>query len=979
MSPQKIKLALALLIVAASLATAQKTQEEFTAKFSEVYQYTTTDARKAKELADNLLKMVEGKKELQTYANYYMLTTLFENQVPDKELAAKCKEKANQELQKMMNNPTTVNVGDTDDPSTKWNYSYMPALFTTSDPSNASNAASFIEKYDTLHTFNNFAYIGYAYERNSDFKKAKIYYERALKYIGNDREVFHPYSYYTNFLSRSGDYLKAEEFILRMTRLAGEANENFKIAYRAESLTSKMIYYLSVGDYYNYTQSANEQYDYLASIANKNGIGCDLYSNARYTVTAYARETLKEYAAAEILWQKRDSASNEWITCMNTKFPSQKQLPLSMYPLYLIKRGKKAQLKKPVAYYIEETETHYKSYEKYADVSINFMRAEHLGFLGAPQYHPLFKSVMDQIEVSKDFRASTTPFTSYAYFTMRDRQFEQSKTTYEKLFRLNKEWINDIIFSFGEKAFVTYYNARLKEGYDNFHSFVKISRSKAPALYGSLTAQAYDNLLFTKSLSLKGSQKRKQAFLNSNDPAIKQLYENWMDKKQELIRLYRKTEEPSEELKNSIDQAQLKRLQEEVNHLENELTNKATDFKKYLKISSPDWKSIRDRLKEGEAAVEIVRFNWRDQVYYSDTSYYAAYYITKTCAYPEVVYLPDFAKDLEVRYYKLYQNHIKFKLKDTTLYEHYWKPIQEKLKGVKKIYFSPDGIYHLINLSTLFNPATGKYLLEETDLHYTTSSADIQTGMNSFDIKNAALIGRPMYKTNDPQATLIAVANENTRSFVRDFRGSSITDLPGTETEVINIKKEMDQKAIQVKLLLREQATEEKIYQLNSPDILHIATHGYWSEIKHSTTDGYRVFNAMVNSGLLLTGVVNYYSSKQFPDTYDGILTAYEAQGLNLENTSLVILSACETSLGHMDAGEGVYGLQRAFRTAGAKSIMTSLWKVDDEATKSFMIYFYQYFLQTNDKFEAFRRAQRSLKEKFPEPYYWGAFVLTGY
>jgi CHAT domain-containing protein len=257
----------------------------------------------------------------------------------------------------------------------------------------------------------------------------------------------------------------------------------------------------------------------------------------------------------------------------------------------------------------------------------------------------------------------------------------------------------------------------------------------------------------------------------------------------------------------------------------------------------------------------------------------------------------------------------------------------------------------------------------------------VQQSPLSADVKQATLIGRPAYKTEEKQNTVtnIAMTDERTRSFVRDFRGNNITDLPGTETEVVNIKKEMDQHAIGVTLYLREQATEERIYSLHSPDVLHIATHGYWSEINHATTDGYRVFNAMVNSGLLLSGVVNYYSAAEYPDTYDGILTAYEAQNLDLENTSLVILSACETSLGHLDAGEGVYGLQRAFRAAGAKSIMTSLWKVDDEATKTFMISFYQNFLKTKDKFEAFRAAQKALKEKFPDPYYWGAFVLTGY
>jgi len=188
----------------------------------------------------------------------------------------------------------------------------------------------------------------------------------------------------------------------------------------------------------------------------------------------------------------------------------------------------------------------------------------------------------------------------------------------------------------------------------------------------------------------------------------------------------------------------------------------------------------------------------------------------------------------------------------------------------------------------------------------------------------------------------------------------------------------MDANKVVVSYFLKDQATEDKIYKLHSPGILHIATHGYWSPAGDNATEGYRTFNAMVNSGLLLTGVVNYYSSTVFPDTYDGILTAYEAQNLDLENTSLVILSACETSLGFLDAGEGVYVLQRAFRAAGAGSIMTSLWKVDDLATRDFMIRVYQEYLKSKDKNAAFLSAQKATREKYKDPYFWGAFIMTG-
>jgi CHAT domain-containing protein len=341
-----------------------------------------------------------------------------------------------------------------------------------------------------------------------------------------------------------------------------------------------------------------------------------------------------------------------------------------------------------------------------------------------------------------------------------------------------------------------------------------------------------------------------------------------------------------------------------------------------------------------------------------------------------VIYLPDAAGDLENKYYKSYKNNIKLKQEDREAYIHYWKTISQQLKGIRKVFFSPDGIYHLINIATLKNQETGLFLLDEMNIQYTTSGVDINVNPVDRQISTATLIGRPSYKTGT--LSQVPVADGTTRSLVRNFRNSDIPDLPGTEEEIMAIKKEMEANKLTVNYYLKEQATEDKIYKLHSPGILHIATHGYWSPAGDNSTDGYRTFNAMVNSGLLLSGVVNYYNSTTYPDTYDGILTAYEAQNLDLDHTSLVILSACETSLGFLDAGEGVYGLQRAFRAAGAGSIMTSLWKVDDAATRDFMIRFYQEYLKSRDKNAAFTLTQKAMKEKYQQPYFWGAFVMTG-
>ena len=135
----------------------------------------------------------------------------------------------------------------------------------------------------------------------------------------------------------------------------------------------------------------------------------------------------------------------------------------------------------------------------------------------------------------------------------------------------------------------------------------------------------------------------------------------------------------------------------------------------------------------------------------------------------------------------------------------------------------------------------------------------------------------------------------------------------------------------------------------------------------------------LLRSGLLLAGCEESLKGISGDQTEDGILTAYEAMNLFLDETNLVILSACETGVGEIDNGEGVYGLQRSFQQAGSRYVLVSLWKVDDEATGLLMTKFYEMQLDGVPYSEAFSKARIAVKAKYPEPYYWGAFVLIGF
>lgn len=374
---------------------------------------------------------------------------------------------------------------------------------------------------------------------------------------------------------------------------------------------------------------------------------------------------------------------------------------------------------------------------------------------------------------------------------------------------------------------------------------------------------------------------------------------------------------------------------------------------------------------------------------WTDSILYVALIVKKTTHLPrpEIVVFHH-GKYLENQAIEYYRNMINYRKEDKLSYQNFFEPLKKCLKGVKRLYFSADGVYHQINLATLYNPSTRKYLNEEFEIRLINTTRDFlyikdnrQVNRNRV-VHNIYLVGYPTFakKTTSTETFYQQVVSNNEQnfsSFVKHQRfwdrgSNTVVTLLGTRVEVASIKEIAQKAHIPTFVFIEEKASEENLKALNAPSILHLATHGFFIDTQE------KIKNPLLRSGLLLAGAENTLKNENL-EGENGILTAQEVMNLNLQGTDLVVLSACETGLGEIKNGEGVLGLQRALQEAGAKNVLMSLWKVDDRVTQEMMTIFYKNMLiKKQNKHLAFKNAQKAIKKKYKYPYYWGAFVIVG-
>ncbi|MBQ5802855.1 MAG: CHAT domain-containing protein [Bacteroidales bacterium] len=473
---------------------------------------------------------------------------------------------------------------------------------------------------------------------------------------------------------------------------------------------------------------------------------------------------------------------------------------------------------------------------------------------------------------------------------------------------------------------------------------------KAPGVGGLL----YDMALLNKGILLQASINLAEVVDRSGDVRLKEMFSDFRMLKQTLDA--RGKEETAESKK-----------------MEGEIVKRARQYGDFMEYANITWQDVQAALGEDDVAIEFVSATYAGQCTYS------AEVIRKDMAVPAHIKLFTVPAD---QVGSLYAQAGEY---SAMAAEKIWsKRLRSFMKKGGNVFFVPDG--ELYNIGVEYIPISkGRRMCDEYNMCRLSSTREIVTRRESVGSNTCALYGGLNYNTSLQDMELYAYASTirggKTFNFTSDRSSghSSWGYLPGTAEEVSSIGSTLQQGNYQVSTFTGSEGVEESFKALSGQKtkIIHIATHGFYLPQKG---------DPLQNSGLVFAGANNFWNaSSQEADFDDGILTAKEISHLNLQGTDLVVMSACQTGLGKV-TGEGVFGLQRAFKKAGVQTLLMSLWEVDDDATQLMMSEFYKALSQGKGKRESLEHAQAQVRQctftrngkkvSGNDPFYWAAFIM---
>ena len=734
-----------------------------------------------------------------------------------------------------------------------------------------------------------------------------------------------------------GNYLKAELLFLKALdirkNILGDTHPDYAL-----SLDGLAKIYKAQGKF-----SIAETYFLKATEINKNTFG---FKNANYATSlnnlAGLYQKQRKFKEAELLYLKASNIYNEIYGEKNLDYAvSLSNLALSNYYL-----------------------------NKYSQAEQLFLKAINIIKQVLGENDPYYITITHHLAILYRLEGDDNKASNY----------------YDHFISLDQKKTIDDIYTLTENELITYINLK-KINLSSPLSFL----TDFPGQFPKNNYSSFNSELLIKNLSLRNKKQIKNAIQKSDNRLLKDKYEHFVSNKKQLAKL---SEFPLNKRPSIFIN-----LLDETDQLEKDLSKESTSFSNFKKTISVTFDQIKDKLKENEVLVNIVSYKYYKKSA-TDSIVYSAFILGKDFKYPKFIPLfeeKQLAFLLERNKSQQDSTRINKQYLEKAISDLFLKPLEKELEGISTIYLSPSGIGHQIDFAALLINET-QTLGNKYKLHILSSPAEImEYKVEKFDKKSnleLLLYGDIEYdKTNDiAKVTPDIIENNETIRELQTLSGiPEFGYLAGSKKEIVTIQAKGTQNGFKTTLLDDRNATEESIKQLDgrsSPFVLHLATHGYFfadpeQETPNnfiSETEKTNIYKAsddpMLRSGLVFAGVNKYWSKTvENTSTDDGILTASEISNLDLSACELVILSACETGLGEVKGSEGVFGLQRAFKMAGVKNIIMSLWKVPDAQTAELFDVFYTECFSGKTIHEAFQTAQAKMKAKY-SPYYWAGFVL---
>lgn len=632
------------------------------------------------------------------------------------------------------------------------------------------------------------------------------------------------------------------------------------------------------------------------------------------------------------------------------------------------------QLYAQVLYQIDDYEKSVQCYEKSLEImdkigaSDSYFYAQTLPALSRPlSFLGRFDEAIDYsnkaIEIKDSLKIQDVEFDAGIEETvliiyMKSERYEEMIYKFIDVIKSNSLIISTLFPMLTEIQRQQYWNSNLKYVYDSllplFTHLFKIG------LYNKLM---YDGLLQSRGVLLNSSITFAQLVNESGDEKLQTEYQTYVDNKNEISRI-------KESGNVNEDSTRIKKEQENY-VLEQQLLDGIAPYGNLTQWAIINTDSIKNHLRANDLAIEFftVETCREDDENIPDTIYYALT-LRKWSEYPELI---NIGRTDEIKELKLRPDEKGLEI---------WKKILGDNLDVKNVYFAPAGELYNFPLEYCGWECLQSELPNSCRIYRVSSTREIVKGFPEVG-ENAIVYGGIKYNTSiDYMAQDSQKYPEvRRRSFTRRHKNRDTEEpiektgfLKWTKTEAERITRSINKskrQGLDAEILSGEDGTEASFKNLSGKrkSVIHIATHGFYDK---ATIGG----DAMMRSGLLFAGVDNFYSDDELPEgVEDGFLYANEIANMDLRGLNMVVLSACQTGLGDVTS-EGVFGLQRGFKKAGANTILMSLWDVDDKATQMLMTLFYDQWLKTGNKYDSFQYAQRKVKKKYPNFKDWGAFIL---